>query len=155
VAVPSFGERFEQVLTQRAREAGIDLRIETKAGPQWLEAAQSGSVDMALGGWLCDCPDAHGMIYPLLHTQVGLHAAMVGTAEVDRLIERAQWEQDPETRRRIYREIEANVRDRALLLPLYHRQTTVVTAEEITDVELNLFPPYVSWEKLRFRRYGE
>ena len=73
---------------------------------------------------------------------------MVGSEEVDRLCDLGRTEADPEARRAIYREFEATVAVRAHAVPLYHARRWCFTRPGLEGVELNLFQPYLSYEKL-------
>jgi peptide/nickel transport system substrate-binding protein len=104
------------------REQGVKIRIVNKTVAELFDAMLSGTVDMAVGRWGADYPDADTFAY-ILHSQEGQLGRLCGTAEIDRLIERGRAETSAAARHSIYREIEELIARDALLLPLFHEQT--------------------------------
>jgi oligopeptide transport system substrate-binding protein len=104
--------------------------------------------DVFLGGWDADYPDPDSFANGVLHSERGYFGSYCGSPELDRLIERGRVEPRPYARHEIYRKIEDVVRERALLLPLLHRQASRFARPEVEGVEFNVSSPYVSYEKL-------
>src|SRR6185295_5591399 len=55
----------------------------------------SEGLDMVIGGWIADYPDADSMVRVALHTRDGLWGPFCGHASIDDLCERAGSERDP------------------------------------------------------------
>jgi ABC-type transport system substrate-binding protein len=144
----------EEILVPALRERGMRARVvaDTTAGS--LAAIEEGTVDLAVIGWNCDYPDADSIVTTVLHSKGGIIGRLVGSPELDRLCERGRTETAPGVRHEIYREIEDLVRRRALLLPLLHPQQVYAARPGVEGLELNLFQPYLSYEKLRARGEG-
>ena len=58
---------------------------------------------------------------------------------------------DPRTRHSIYREFEATVADRMMLLPLFHEQSYRFLRPEWKGLMLRLSMPQVAYERLELR----
>jgi len=118
-----FGEyaAFTREIARSVREQNVTVKITNKTMEQWLEAVSEGSVDVVLGRWVGDYPDADTFA-STLHSKEGLLGPICGLTEVDRLIARGRSETSPAVRHAVYRQIEdIIVRDR-LMLPLFHEQ---------------------------------
>jgi ABC-type transport system substrate-binding protein len=130
------------------RNRGIDVRFVAESWDGYVAARREGTVDLLVAGWQCDYPDADDMLFTTLHSKAGVFARYVGCDELDALCDRGRRETDPDQRREIYREIEEVLERRALLLPLYHPRHSWYFRRGVEGVELNLFFPMLSWEKL-------
>jgi ABC-type oligopeptide transport system substrate-binding subunit len=102
---------------------------------------------MFFGRWVADYPDTDGFIYTLLHTHAQ-YGRISGTPETDALMERARIETDPRVRHKIYRELDAVIARRALVLPLFHEQAYRFAQPGLGGIEVHLSPPIVPYEKL-------
>jgi len=117
---------------------------------EWLEAVQQGSVDVVLGRWVADYPDADTFAN-ILATKEGLLGKLCGSAEVDRLIARGRLETSPAARHAIYRQIEEIiVRDRPLL-PLFHEQAYRFARPEVEGFSLAYGGMAVDYANLSIR----
>ncbi len=149
---PLYSEGSEAALRRELFEAleaiGIRARIHSPPREEW-EAARAAAVDdMFLFGWIADYPDADSFIHGLLRSERGWIGRFCGTPDVDRLIDRSRTAVDPELRHDLYREIEAIVSRRALLLPLVHSRSYRYVRPEVRGLEVTLSLPYVAYEKL-------
>ena len=77
--------------------------------------------------------------------------AFCSSPELDRLIERGRAEQDRKVRQAIYREIEEILRNKALVLPLFHEQRYLFARAEVEGLEMRFSLPSVVYEKLWIR----
>jgi len=147
-----FGEyaALTRELSRAARERHITIRPVNKTMDEWLEAVQKGSVDVVLGRWAADYPDADTFANTLA-TKEGLFGKLCGSGEVDRLIARGRLETSPAARHAIYRQIEEIIaRDRPLL-PLFHEQTYRFARPEIEGFSLSYGYSAVDYSNLRVR----
>ena len=146
-----------QPLRELARALGetmgvsLDVRLSADLSADIADAARNGSFDMFVIGWNSDVPDPDGMVSSTLHSKLGVLGALVGSDEVDRLIERGRREPEADVRREIYAELETVLRERALVLPIGHGTPQMLFEAGVEGVETNLFPPMISWEKLSLR----
>src|SRR5581483_10748549 len=115
---------------------------------EFLAKSATDAADAFFGRWVADYPDTDGFVYTLLHTQ-SQWGRMCGTPETDRLLEQGRTEQDPRVRHRIYRELEAWIAERALVLPLFHEHAYRFAQPDLAGVQVRLTPPIVPYEQLR------
>jgi len=132
-----FGEyaAFTREIARSVREQNVTVKITNKTMEQWLEAVSEGSVDVILGRWVGDYPDADTFA-SILRSKEGLLGPICGLTEVDRLISRGRSETSPAVRHAVYRQIEdIIVRDR-LMLPLFHEQAYRFARPEVEGLSL-------------------
>ena len=122
-------------ISRSLRENKISVRATNKTMDEWIEAVGRGSVDVVLGRWAADYPDADTFAN-ILARKEGLLGKLCGSAEVDRLIARGRSETSPAARHAIYREIEEIIARDRLLLPLFHEQTYRFARPEIEGLTL-------------------
>src|SRR5262249_37844189 len=132
------------------RERGVKIRAVNKTMEEWLEAAAAGSVDLVVGRWAADYPDADTFAN-VLASDTGLLGRLCGSPEVDRLIERGRLETSPTARHSIYRQVEEIIMRDALLLPLFHEQTYRFARPEIEGLSLSYGVTTVDYSSLRVR----
>jgi ABC-type transport system substrate-binding protein len=133
-----FGEyaAFARELSRSLREHHITIRPVNKNMEEWREAVSQGSVDVVIGRWGADYPDADTFAN-ILATKEGLLGQVCGSAEVDRLIARGRSETSPAARHEIYRQIEEIIARDRLLLPLFHEQTYRFARPEVEGLSLS------------------
>jgi ABC-type oligopeptide transport system substrate-binding subunit len=118
---------------------------------EWIEAVAQGSVDVVLGRWAADYPDADTFAN-ILATKAGLLGKLCGSTEVDRLIDRGRSETSPAARHAVYRQIEEIIERDRLLLPLFHEQTYRFARPEIEGLSLSYGVIAVDYASLRIKR---
>ncbi len=131
-------------------EIGVKIRPVTQTREQFLTAVNEGSVDLGIGRWIADYPDADSFAY-LLHSTAGLTGRLVGSPEVDQLLARGRSETDAEARHAIYRQVEEIVARDALILPLFHEQSYRFARPEVEGLVVTPFTPAVLYEQLSVR----
>lgn len=133
-----FGEyaAFAREISRSLRERQITIRAVNKTMDEWREAVSHGSVDVVIGRWAADYPDADTFAN-ILATKEGLLGQLCGSAEVDRLIARGRSETSPAARHEIYRQIEEIIARDRLLLPLFHEQTYRFARPEVEGLSLS------------------
>jgi ABC-type transport system substrate-binding protein len=145
-----FARLFEALLGS-LREAGFAVRI-VESGEEYQIVGETPEIDLCFTRWIADYPDADTFIHGLLHSRRGLFAPFCGLPEIDRLIEWGRASTEPSARHSIYREIEEIVRQRAMLLPLFHEQAYRFFRPEVEGFEIGMSDPIVTYEKLSVRR---
>jgi ABC-type oligopeptide transport system substrate-binding subunit len=103
---------------------------------EWLEAVSQGTVDLVIGRWAADYPDADSFT-AILTSKEGLLGQLIGTPELDQLVQRGRTETSPAARHTVYRQIEEIVQRESLLLPLFHEQTYRFARPELVGLSLS------------------
>jgi peptide/nickel transport system substrate-binding protein len=135
-------------ISRSLREHQITIRVVNKTMEEWMEAISQGSVDVVLGRWAADYPDADTFAN-ILATKEGLFGHLCGSAEVDRLIARGRSETSPAARHAVYRQIEEIIARDRLLLPLFHEQTYRFARPEVEGLSLSYGGIAVDYSTLR------
>ena len=141
---------FSQEILKAFYKSGVTIQPQTKTIDEYLEAVKETSVDMVVGRWLADDPDADTCAYSL-HTRNGFLGHLCGTAELDELIEKGRAETDPRTRHAIYSEFEQILAREAYILPLFHEQVYRFARPEVEGLSVSYWSPVVAYEELRIR----
>ncbi len=149
-----FGEyaALAREVSRSFRERQITIRPVNKTMDEWREAVLQGSVDLVIGRWAADYPDADTFAN-ILATKEGLLGQLCGSTEVDRLIARGRSETSPAARHAIYRQIEEIIARDRLLLPLFHEQTYRFARPEVEGLSLSYGVITVDYASLRI--HGE
>jgi ABC-type transport system substrate-binding protein len=104
------GRAYGELLQQDMRAIGIEVELKQVAFPIFLE--QTGTrrtAQMLLSGWSMDFPDPSNFLDILFHTRAihqtdSENKAFYSNPELDRLLDEARVERDPERRRAMYRD---------------------------------------------------
>ena len=139
-----------RALERAFRSIGVRIRIVNQTMEELMDAQKNATVDVVVGRWLADYPDANTFVH-ILHSEQGISGRLCGTAELDSLIERGRAESSPTVRHSIYRQIEEIVARDALLLPLFHEQTYRFTRPEVEGLSLSYGATVVDYSSLRIR----
>jgi dipeptide transport system substrate-binding protein len=133
-------------------DIGIRTRITDQAVEQTLSKGKSSPEDLLFVTWTADYPDADGMLYSVIHSTGAPWAKRCSLPHLDRLTEQARAETDPEERHSLYRRIEEEVRERAILIPLLHDTFQCITRPEVDGLVLNYFDPLIAFEHLTLNK---
>ena len=109
-----------------------------------------GRVDISLGRWSADYPDADSFAY-MLNQEEGWLGRLCGNEEFDRLIADGRVEPDPQARHVIYRRLEEKLAGEHILLPLFNEQIYRFSRPEVEGLQLRYMAPHVTYENLRIR----
>jgi ABC-type transport system substrate-binding protein len=131
-------------------EKGVKVRSVTEKMTEFSKAVTQATVDLAVGRWGADYPDADTFVY-LLHSQEGFLGRLCGSPELDRLAERGRAETSPAVRHSLYRQVEEILAREALLLPLFHEQGYRFARPELEGLTVSFGTPTVAYENLRIR----
>ena len=132
------------------RRQGVRIRPVNRTIAEWIEATTRATVDLVVGRWGADYPDAHTFVH-LLHSREGMMGRFCGSPEIDRLIERGRAEASPAARHSLYRQIEEIIVRDALLLPLFHEQAYRFARPEVEGLSLSYGVTAVDYASLRIR----
>ena len=141
---------FAEEVTKAFYRVGVKIVPVTETIADYLEAVQRGSVDVIVGRWIADYPDADTFA-SIVHTKDGILGRLCGTPELDRLLTEGRTETDPDARHAIYRKIEDTVTGEAMILPLFHEQVYRFARPEVEGVTLSYWSPTVAYENLSLR----
>jgi ABC-type transport system substrate-binding protein len=141
---------FAEEVTKAFHRVGVQIKPVTESIADYMEAQQKGSVDVIVGRWIADYPDADTFA-GVLNTKDGFIGRMCGSPELDRLVEAGRTESDPDARHAIYRKIEDTVTGEAMILPLFHEQVYRFARPEVEGLSLSYWMPTVSYESLGIR----
>ena len=122
---------FARPLIEGYREIGIQVRPANRTMAEYLEFEKRPEVDMVVGRWQGDYPDADTFVHGVLHSETGFMGRYVGSPDLDALADQGRAETDPRVRHSIYRKVEELIARDALLLPLFHDQVYCFAAPEV------------------------
>jgi ABC-type transport system substrate-binding protein len=131
-------------------EQGVRFRIVNSNIAEFEEAESGGSVDVSVGRWISDYPDADTFVH-LLHSREGSLGRLCSTPEIDPLVERGRAETSPSVRHGLYRQVEQVIARDALLLPLFHEQAYRFARPEVEGISASFWGQTVAYENLRVR----
>jgi len=145
-----FGEyaALAREISRSLSDQKITVRPVNRTIEEMLEATSQGSVDVVIGRWAADYPDADTFAN-ILATKEGMLGKLCGSAEVDRLIARGRSETSPAARHAVYRQIEEIIARDRLLLPLFHEQTYRFARPEVQGLSLSYGAIAVDYASLR------
>ena len=139
-------------LSEAFREMGFAIHPVNTTMKGFLDLLKRGDVDLGVGRWVADYPDADTFANGVLHSQEGFWGRMVGSQEIDELVERGRSEVNPDVRHSIYRELEDLIARDALLIPLFHEQVYHFVRPEVEGHSLGFALPTVAYENLSVRK---
>ncbi len=138
-------------MTALFRERGVQLRVMNKTLAEYLDLCAESSIDVIIGRWVGDYPDADTFVHGMLQSESGFIGRHCGSPELDLLIERGRTETDPAVRHALYRQVEELISRDARLLPLFHEQVYRFARPEVEGLVVNFLPPEVEYGGLRVR----
>ena len=149
-----FGEfsAFARQLTEAFKDIGIVVRPVTRTMAEYLEYEKKPEVDLFVGRWNADYPDADSFVHGVLHSESGFVGRYAGGPEIDKLAEQGRAETDPRVRHAIYRSVEEIIARDALLIPLFHEQTYCFARPDVEGLGTLGSAPVVPYDFLRIRR---
>jgi ABC-type transport system substrate-binding protein len=152
---PSFtGEYVALIkdLNEIFREMGFLIRPINRTMAEYVEMRKKREVDVVIGRWASDYPDADTFVHGAINSQEGFVGPFCGTPEIDQLGARGRAELDPRVRHSIYRQVEEIIARDALLIPLFHEQVYRFIQPDVEGLSLGFSLPTVAYDKLSVRR---
>jgi peptide/nickel transport system substrate-binding protein len=149
-----FGEfaAFFRQLTEAFREIGIEVKPANRTMAEYLEYERKPEVDLFVGRWNADYPDADTFVHGVLHSASGFVGRYAGNPDIDALAEQGRAETDPRVRHAIYRKVEEMIVREALLLPLFHEQVYAFARPDVEGLTGVGSTPVVPYDALSIRR---
>jgi peptide/nickel transport system substrate-binding protein len=143
---------FARQLTDAFREIGIRVRPVNRTMSEYLEYEKRPEVDLFVGRWQADYPDADSFVYGVMHTDVGFVGRYVGSPDLDALADRGRAENDPRVRHSIYRQVEDLIAREALMIPLFYDQVYCFAAPDVQGLGSLGAAPVVPYDSLWISR---
>ena len=152
---PSFTGEYAALLkdlNEIFRDMGFLIRPVNTTMAEYVEMRKENKVDLIIGRWASDYPDADTFVYGVMQTGEGFMGHYCGTAEIDQLADRGRAEIDPRIRHSIYRQVEEAIARDALMVPLFHEQVYRFVQPDVEGLSLGFSLPTVAYDKLSVRR---
>lgn len=124
-------------------KVGIQAKITQLEWSAYKEALNRGEPDAFWISWWADYPDPENFLYPLFHSSnwgAGGNRTRFKDAEVDRTIEEAQREMDPERRYKLYEKAERRIIELAPWVFFWHRVDYAIHQEWVKGYKI--YPIY-------------
>jgi len=121
---------------------GVDIAIQQTGWATYLQDLRAHRYQMfgLTAGWIADYPDPQDFLDILFHSESRNNDMEYSNPEVDRLLEEARGEQDPEKRMELYQQIEEIILEDAPIVPLTHDADYWLTK---TYVQGMIYPPSI------------
>ncbi len=111
---------MEALLAFWEENLGVEVQAEIVDWPVFLAEVDEQLYPMFSLGWMADYPDPHNFLDLLFYSQSSENHIGYANPEVDRLLQLARVEQDPNERLALYQRAEAIVVQDAAWIPLWH-----------------------------------
>ncbi|PWT88400.1 MAG: hypothetical protein C5B54_10685, partial [Acidobacteria bacterium] len=143
-------QSFTKELFKNWSELGVDVSIETPTMASYLatyqETGGSKGIDLLIGRWNADYDDPDNFTYFLFHSK-GLYK-IYSSESLDKLMEEARTETDPNVRVRMYRKIESALMDSGYVLPLFYDIDYRVSSPKVRKLALRSSAPFVNYAEI-------
>lgn len=114
--------QVEAIVEMLKDNLGVDIVIEQSLWATYLDDLKAHRYQMfgVTSGWIADYPDPQDFLDILFHSESFDNNHEYSNPEVDRLLEEARVEQDPDKRMKIYQQVEQMIINDAIWVPLSH-----------------------------------
>jgi peptide/nickel transport system substrate-binding protein len=127
--------RLGEVIQAMAREAGFDVRLQPTEFTTALDRADAGDYEAIQVGW-SGRVDPDGNLFNHQATSGPLNYAGSSDAAIDRELDQAREEADPERRREEYRDLLDRLRKRRSTIVLYHDRLVTGARQDVAGLEM-------------------
>lgn len=128
---------------------GVKIEIEKYPRGKFLDKVYNGETELFLLGWSADNVDPNNFLFPLFHSSsmgIGGNAIFYSNENIDRAIEEGLREINPVKRKKIYRELEPLIVERAPWVFLTHDVNFVLVSPKIFGFKTDpLNYPHYEW----------
>lgn len=149
---PLMQDRYSSLihaLFQNWFSIGIEVSIQTKEMTSYEESFQKNDgIDLLIGRWIADYDDPDALTYNLFHSKVGEFRGYYSSTDLDRQLEAARGENEPQKREGLYRKIDSFPLENSFLLPLFHEIDYRIASPRVRSLHLRSSPPYVNYAEL-------
>lgn len=142
---------FFKGLIRMLKEAGVRIKTVTKTMDEFMAASQAASVDVEIGRWYSDYPDADDFAHCVHSVREGALGQMCGLKEMDVLIAEGRAHTDAATRQATYRRLEALISRQVPMIPLFHEQVYRIAHPDVEGLTVSDWQPAVNYGALRTR----
>lgn len=141
-------------MDQRFDEIGVDLAIEAREPATYWERFLNGEANLILGSLGSYSGATDYLIPGIFHSEDFINATMYqedGTGivnlgeDLDQKIDEATTTWDEEERHQMYREIQREVMEEAVIIPLYYKEYVMATRPHITGPEFHSIAVMTDW----------
>lgn len=151
---PIFQDRYQSLtkaLFKNWADIGVEVSNETESMASYLASYQepggSERIDLLIGRWNADYDDPDNFTYFLFHSKAGLYK-FYSSEDLDRLMEEARVETNPNVRVRMYRKIEGILMETGYVLPLFYDIDYRVASPKVRKLALRSSSPFVNYAEL-------
>jgi ABC-type transport system substrate-binding protein len=134
------------IVAQWEENLGVTVELQQVEYATYLRELRQDTFQFFQAGWIADYPDPENFLDKLFHSESQQNELGYHNDEVDALLDQARTEQDQEVRFSLYHEVERQVIDDAVVIPLWWPKTIQLVKPY---VEGYLLPPIVI-PKLRY-----
>ena len=127
--------RLGEVVQAMAREAGFDVRLQPTEFTTALDRADAGDYDAIQVGW-SGRVDPDGNLFNHQATTGPLNYAGASDPPIDRALNAARGQADPERRREQYRALLGRLRERRSTIVLYHDRLVTGARTDVGGLEM-------------------
>ena len=134
--------------------AGIESEVKIATSvKQMLRKIQSGEAQLFLYGEVIDFPDPHALVNRLFNSRSEGNLFAYNNPRVDQLLLQGQTDTSDEARARIYAQIEKQVMQDHVIIPLFWARYSFVVQKGVRGIELNsLGLQYLPFRKVWLRK---
>lgn len=134
------GPTTEAIVQYWRDELGIDVQIQQAEAGTFFSDIDEGRYQMFHLGWIMDYPDPEDILDILFHSTSRQNNTRYSNPEVDRLLESARTEQNPETRIETYQQVERILVEDAAWMPMFYDVAHILVKPYVTGFK---YPPMV------------
>lgn len=102
---------------------GVDISVEYVNPQHMMEELRNADGHIAVIGWCADYPDPENFLDILFHSDSLFNSSNYSNPDIDKLLEQAREELDPDIRLALYQEIEARLLEDYAVIPISHDVT--------------------------------
>ena len=136
----SVGPVSEAILGMWKDNLGIDVAVRQTETATFFQDLRDGDFQMFEVGWVADYVDPENFLKVKLYGDSKDNESKYRNAEVDRLLEQADTDQDPAQRLALYQQAEQIIVNEVPWIPLFHDEYSVLIKPYVKDYVL---PPFV------------
>lgn len=122
------------------KEIGVDVKIEELEWGAYLERTANGEHDMFILGWSAVTSDADYGMYPLFHSSAHGdpgNRSFLEDEEVDKVLDEARRETDPDARQELYTEAQELLVELAPMIYIHHQEYLLGVSDNLKDFTID------------------
>lgn len=145
-------EKIAKVLVTFLADLGIEAEYKMMGLDSMTKTISKGEARFFLRAWGAGYPDPELLTRPLFHSQGTNNDFAYGNPEVDRLLDLARIEIEPQKRNTLYSRVEALVLEDAPCVPLYQDNVVILLQDHWHDPPLGYSSAVIEIERIRRKR---